>query len=212
MRPGFPHVEPDATHPGTASVTGSPASSAGASGCRRPPGVLHSVSLAKYAVAFFKISFSLFSRTFSARSRDHSICSGVTTLTPAPLSVPAAAALTQFRSVCSISPNSLAAALAVSQSLTRVTANFLNSDVYCCFGIFVVSPFMVTAIIRHPSKTKFRGKLSSATCREVSKVLSALITSAQMYVFLFRSSGVILLPPLRCKAEPSSLLLVDCNS
>ena len=108
------------------------------------------------------MSFSRVSRTFSARSRDSSICSGVTTFAPAPLSVPAAAALTQFRSVCSTSPNSLAAAPAVSPSLTRVTANLLNSDVYCCFGICIVSPFMVTAIIRPPWKTKFRGKLTAA--------------------------------------------------
>jgi hypothetical protein len=36
----------------------------------------------------------------------------------------------------------------------------LNSVVYCCFGIFIVLPFMVTAIIRHPWKTKFQGKLN----------------------------------------------------
>ena len=124
------------------------------------PGVRHSVSLAKHAVAFFRMSFSRFSRTFSARSRENSLCSGVTTLAPTPLRVPAAAALTQFRHVCSTSPNSLAAAPAVSPSLTRVTANFLHSEVYGCFGIFLVSPFMVTAIIRHPWKTKYRGKLS----------------------------------------------------
>ena len=53
------------------------------------PGVLHSASFAKYAVAFFRISFSRLSRTFSARSRDSSICSGVTALAPAPLSLPA---------------------------------------------------------------------------------------------------------------------------
>ena len=46
---------------------------------------------------FFRMSFSRFSRTFSARSRDSAICSGVTTLAPAPWSVPAAVALTQFR-------------------------------------------------------------------------------------------------------------------
>jgi hypothetical protein len=44
--------------------------------------------------------------------------------------------------------------------LTRFTANSLNSIVYCCFGIFIVSPFMVTAIIHHLWKTKFRGKLT----------------------------------------------------
>jgi hypothetical protein len=34
----------------------------------------------------------------------------------------------------------------------------LNSAVYACFGSFIVSPFMVTAVIRHPWQTKFRGK------------------------------------------------------
>ena len=118
------------------------------------------MSRATYAVAFFRMSFARFSRMFSARSRDSSLCAGVTPVAPAPWSVPAAAAVTQFRSVWSLSPNSLAAAPAVSPSLTRVTANFLNSAVYACFGIFIVSPFMVTAIIRHPWKTKYRGKLS----------------------------------------------------
>jgi len=130
------------------------------------PGVRHSVSLAKYAVAFVRISFSRFSRTFSARSRDSSICSGVTTVAPAPLSVPPAAALPQFRRVCSTSPNSLAAAPAVNPSLTRFTANSLNSIVYCCFGIFIVLPFMVIAMIRHSWKTKFRGKLRAECWRD----------------------------------------------
>ena len=39
-------------------------------------------------------------------------------------------------------------------------AKSLNSIVYCCFGIFIVLPFMVTAILRHPWKTKFLGKLT----------------------------------------------------
>ena len=47
---------------------------------RIDPGVLHSASFAKYAVAFFRISTCIFSRAFSARSRDSSICSGVTGL------------------------------------------------------------------------------------------------------------------------------------
>src|SRR5487761_1915102 len=61
------------------------------------PGVLHCISLAKYAVAFFNISHSRFSRIFSARSRESSICSGVTTLPPALFSFPASAALIQLR-------------------------------------------------------------------------------------------------------------------
>ena len=45
---------------------------------RIDPGVLHSASLAKYAVAFRRMSFSRFSRATSARKPDSSICSGVT--------------------------------------------------------------------------------------------------------------------------------------
>jgi hypothetical protein len=37
------------------------------------PGVLHSASFAKYAAAFFMISFSRLSRTHSARNRESSI-------------------------------------------------------------------------------------------------------------------------------------------
>jgi len=55
-----------------------------------------------------------------------------------------------------------------------VTANFLNSEVYCCFGIFIVSPFMVTAIIRHPWKTKFRGKLKLLQLGHTQSIGSAL--------------------------------------
>ena len=46
---------------------------------------LHRTSLAKYAVAFFRISFSRLSRKFSARSRNRSLSSGETSLLPAPL-------------------------------------------------------------------------------------------------------------------------------
>ena len=77
--------------------------------------------LVRSTPSIFRILFSRISRTFSARSRGSSICSGLTPVAPAPLSVPAAAALTHFRSGCSISPNSLAAAPAASPSLTRVT-------------------------------------------------------------------------------------------
>ena len=77
-----------------------------------------------------------FSRMFSARNRDSSICSGVTTLPPGRFSFPAAAALTQLRKVCSISPKSFATAPAVWPDWTRFTASSLNSAVYSCFGIF----------------------------------------------------------------------------
>ena len=71
------------------------------------------------------------------------LCSGLTTLAPAPSSLPTAATLTQFRSVCSVSLNSLAAAPAISPSLTHVTASSLNSAVSSCFETFIISPFMV---------------------------------------------------------------------
>jgi hypothetical protein len=63
------------------------------------PGVLQRRSLAKYTVAFFRISFSRLSRRFSTRNLDSSISSGVTTLPPAPLSLPYADAFTQLRKV-----------------------------------------------------------------------------------------------------------------
>ena len=113
------------------------------------PGVLHTTSLAKYAVAFFRISFSRLSRRFSARSLDNSISSGVTTLPPAPLSLPSAAALTQLRKVWSLSPCSLQTLLTLCPSLIRLTASSLNSIVYAYFGIFIsclpkVTQFYVT--------------------------------------------------------------------
>ena len=49
----------------------------------------------------FIISNPALSRRLSARSRDNSIASGVTCLLPAPLSLPAVAALTQLRKVWS---------------------------------------------------------------------------------------------------------------
>jgi zinc transporter ZupT len=49
---------------------------------RVDPGVLHSASFAKYPVAFLKMSTCIFSRAFSARSLDSSICSAVIGLAP----------------------------------------------------------------------------------------------------------------------------------
>jgi len=72
------------------------------------PGVLHSASFAKYAAAFFMISFSRLSLTFSARNRESSICSEETGLVEAPVRAPRDAALDQLRNVCSLMPSSLA--------------------------------------------------------------------------------------------------------
>jgi hypothetical protein len=99
---------------------------------------------------------------FSDRSRENSISSGVTTLVPVPLSLPAAAALTQLRRVWSVRPKSLATAPAVCPDFTRLTASSLNSAVYSRFAIFFIFPSpKLTSIIRHPWKTKFRGKVIS---------------------------------------------------
>lgn len=124
------------------------------------PGMLHSTSLAKYAVAFFRISFSRLSRMFSARTRESSICSGVTTLVPRPLSLPAAAAITQLRSVCSTSLSSRATAPMLWPAFTRFTANSLNSAVYSCSGIFfnfASPPSFTGRYTQFPGRRNFGG-------------------------------------------------------
>jgi hypothetical protein len=85
---------------------------------------------------FNLVAFSRLSRMFSALTRESSICSGVTTLVPWPFSVPAAA-ITQLRSVGSVSPSSLAKAPTLWPAFTRFTDSSLNSGVYSCFGIFL---------------------------------------------------------------------------
>ena len=72
---------------------------------------LHSASFAKYAVASSRISTCNFNRAFSARSRDSSICSGVTGLAPPALGLPAEDALdagAQHLSDRSLSANRIA--------------------------------------------------------------------------------------------------------
>src|SRR6218665_792140 len=68
-------------------------------------GVLQLCAFAKYAVAFTKMSCCIFSRASSARSRLISICSALTTLLSAPVSLPRRSALTQLNSVCSTTPS-----------------------------------------------------------------------------------------------------------
>lgn len=93
------------------------------------------------------------SRAVVARSRHAGVtvpsAHGVPTVVPAPWSVPTAAALTQFRTVCPTNPSSLAHTPAVKPSWTRVTANALNSVVYSRIGICIVHSFMVSASIRN---------------------------------------------------------------
>src|SRR5208282_4336602 len=59
-------------------------------------GVLHFCPLAKYAIAFPRMSRSIFTRASSARKRLISICSAVTDLPPAPFNSPCRCALTQL--------------------------------------------------------------------------------------------------------------------
>jgi hypothetical protein len=95
---------------------------------------------------FFRISHSCFSRMFPACSR---------------LSLPASPAsnaLTQLRSVCSISPKFFATAPADWRALTRLIASSFNSIVYACFGIFITLFSKASHILHHPWKTNFRGK------------------------------------------------------
>jgi hypothetical protein len=72
-------------------------------------GVLHRCAFAKYAVAFSRVSRSIFTRASSARSRLISICSALTALLSAPLSLPSRLTLTQLNRVYSTSPKVRAA-------------------------------------------------------------------------------------------------------
>src|SRR5512141_2488974 len=69
------------------------------------PGVLHVDSFAKYAVAFFRMSRSIFTRANSARNRLNSICSALTGLSGIPTKRPWPCALTQLCSVWSAIPS-----------------------------------------------------------------------------------------------------------
>ena len=139
------------------------------------PGVFHRTFLAKHAVAFFRISFSRLSRRFSARNRDSSISSGLTTRLPAPLSLPSAAVLTQLRTVWSLSPSSLQTRLTRWPSFIHLTASSLNSVVYACFGLFISCLPKSDSILCHLWQTIFRGKLSRSS-RSLILWLLGLVT------------------------------------
>ncbi len=62
-------------------------------------GVLHFAAFAKYAVAFPRMSRSIFTRASSARSRLISICLALTALLSTPVSLPVRWALTQLNNV-----------------------------------------------------------------------------------------------------------------
>src|SRR5918994_5169308 len=92
-------------------------------------GVLHRYSLAKYAVAFFKMSRSIFTRDNSVRRRLISICSPLTAGVVELFNPPLPAALTQLCSVCSDRPRFLATVAIRSPPVTKRTASSLNSSV-----------------------------------------------------------------------------------
>ena len=68
-------------------------------------GVPHFCPLAKYAVAFPRMSRSMVTRANSARRRLISICSAITCALPAAHRSPARCALIELPSVCSTTPN-----------------------------------------------------------------------------------------------------------
>ncbi|RMT39722.1 hypothetical protein ALP48_02920 [Pseudomonas syringae pv. solidagae] len=92
--------------------------------------VLQLDAFAKYAVAFSRMSRSILTRASSARRRLISICSGVTDLMSAPVSLPWRCALTQLNKVWSDIPRERAAAASVRPVSTSRTASSLNSRVY----------------------------------------------------------------------------------
>jgi len=114
------------------------------------PGGPHRASFAKSAAAFFMSSSSRLSRPCSARSLDISISSGVTTLLPAPFSLPSDAAFIQLPRGCSLQPRSLTRARTLCPLFTRFTASSLTSAVFACFGNFSVYLPKVTSILPHP--------------------------------------------------------------
>src|SRR5206468_7372961 len=106
-------------------------------------GVLHFCPLAKYAIAFPRMSRSIATRANSARKRLISICSAVTfERLSAPFSVPSRCALTQLNNVCSTRPNVRDAAAMLWPDPTSRTASCLNSSVYRArVALVIVFPF-----------------------------------------------------------------------
>jgi hypothetical protein len=91
-------------------------------------GVLHFWPFAKYAVAFPRMSRSIFTRPNSARNRLISICSTLTALLLAgPFSRPSRFALTQLYKVCSTTPRLRAAAERVLRSCRLCHLRLLRS-------------------------------------------------------------------------------------
>jgi hypothetical protein len=94
------------------------------------PSVLHKDSFAKYAVAFFKISRSIFTRANSARSRANSICSSLITWDLPPVNCPCSSQRIQFSNDPLGTPRILATSADDWPFLTSLIAYILNSRVY----------------------------------------------------------------------------------
>ena len=92
-------------------------------------GALEIDPLAKYAVAFSKISRSIFTRASSALSRLISICSALTGLLSAPVSLPLRWALIQLNSIRLTTPSARATAAMLWPLSTWHAVSCLNSSV-----------------------------------------------------------------------------------
>ena len=108
-------------------------------------GVPHFRSFAKYALAFPRMSRSIFTRANSARNQLISICSALTRLVSAPRSLPSPSAFTQLCSVCATTPSVRDALARLSPDSTSPIASCLNSSVY--FALFAFSGFLPLLIL-----------------------------------------------------------------
>jgi hypothetical protein len=92
-------------------------------------GVLHFAAFAKYAVAFPRMSRSIFTRASSARSRLISICSALTALLSTPVSLPCSMGLDPVEQRLVHHAQRRAAAAMLWPPSTSRTASCLNSSV-----------------------------------------------------------------------------------
>lgn len=94
--------------------------------------------LRKVRRGFFAMSRSIVIRANSARNLASSICSGVTGLSPAPVSLPASLRRTQLLTFAFGTPSTFAVTAADCPPLTSLTVSSLNSSVYFPRTCFVV--------------------------------------------------------------------------
>ena len=129
-------------------------------------GVPHFRSFAKYAVAFPRMSRSIFTRANSARNRLISICSALTSLVSAPRSLPSPPAFTQLCSVCATTPSVRDALARLSPDSTSPIASCLNSSVYfALYCLFQLSLFADSQL----RDTFSAGKVSRSSAGELQE-------------------------------------------